>query len=114
MIVGPCIKQPFEVIPISVDFVLELLRDNDTILTQTVTARNADTGVDSGLDILLGSPLLGDSVVLQNGVPIRSETRVVQRVRLGNDGERHLLTFRVITALGLQWEGDVYLLVQES
>jgi hypothetical protein len=113
MIVGSFTKQEFEIVPLSVDFVRELIRDDDTILTPSVTAVNIDTGEDSSIELLLGGPLLGDSIILQNGIPIRTETRVVQRLRGGTNGERHLITFRIITTRGQRWEGGLYLLVED-
>lgn len=114
MIAGRYPKQPYELVPLSVDFVRELIRDNDTIATMQVTARNADTGADTGPAIFDGSPLLGDSLLVKDGVPIRTGTRVIQRVKAGVNGERHVLSFRVVTALGLKWEGDLYLVIEET
>jgi hypothetical protein len=113
MIAGTYTKQPYEQVPLSVDFVFELLRDDDTILTSSVTAMNLLTQTNSGAEIFDGMPLIGDSIVLKNGVPIRANTRLMQRVQEGLAGDRHLITFRISTAAGHQWEGDVYLTISE-
>jgi hypothetical protein len=113
MIAGKYTKQPFELLPLSIDFVYELIRDDDTVVSQTVTATNVDTEADMGAELFEGLPVLGNSLLLDHGVTIRANTRVVQRVKGGVDGARYLLTFRVVTARGYRWEGDIYLVVME-
>jgi hypothetical protein len=114
MIAGKYTKQPSELLPLSIDFVYELIRDDDTVVSQSVTATNVDTDADVGADLLEGTAVLGDSLVLDaQGVTMRANTRVIQRVKAGLDGDRYLLTFRVVTTLGYRWEGDIYLVVME-
>jgi hypothetical protein len=112
MIAGTYTKQPFELVPLGVDFVRELLKDDDTVAEIQVIARDAMTGALAS-QLLDGNPLLGDSIILEAGVPIRPATRVIQRIMAGVALSDYLITYQITTGQGQQWEGDIYLRVRE-
>lgn len=92
-------KQPYEVWDTYYDF-SEVLGSGETITDFTFTSRIEDTGIDSTTAIKEG-----------NGVVVGGI--VYQKIKGGADGERHVLTYRIITSLTNKWEGDHRLLIAE-
>ena len=102
MIVGAVPKEPSEQFTISVDFSAELAV-GETVISAVVTSRNAATGADSSSTILNGSATI-------------TTPKVLQSVRAGADGERHIVTILATTSASPanKWEAEVSISVEED
>lgn len=92
-------KQPYEEFDTFYDFT-ELLGSGETITDATFTSHNEDTGADS-------------TTAIKNGNAVVIGGKMFQKIKAGTDGERHVLTYRIVTSLGNKWEGDHRLLLNE-
>ena len=88
-------KQPDEIIPISVDYVL-LLNDTETITSLSVGAVDA-----SAVNVT--------STIIYNSVINGDECRAT--VKSGTDGYRYKITFKATTSEGNIYEEDVFMVV---
>jgi len=101
-VVGRIRKQPFEVLDCAVDFQNRLATGASLASITSVTARDTATELDSTAAVLAASP-----------VPFISGTQVQFRVQDGVDGGRHMITVRVVTSNGEQFEADMRLIIEE-
>ena len=99
MIEGSVEKQPAETFLVGVDFAGHLAT-GETIIGQTVTARNEGTGEDTSATILTGSPVLAGAILSH-------------RVAAGTDGHRHIVQFRVNTSQANTYEAEIRVMVRE-
>jgi hypothetical protein len=91
-------KQPDEIIPISVDYVL-LLNDTETISSLSVSAVD-ESGESATSTIIYNSVIDGD---------------VCKAVcKSGTDGSRYKITFKATTSEGNIYEEDVFMKVYET
>jgi hypothetical protein len=95
-------KQPYEEINAWVDF-SGVVGLTDVLTLVTVTAIDANTGVDSSAAIVKASP-----------APSVSGQKVLFEVMGGVDGDVHKITVKVSTSAGEKLEEDVTLFVIEQ
>ena len=102
-VVGVIVKQPFEQLDVSIDFI-NLIKAGETIsLTGGgVTARNLATQQDSSSVVIASIP-----------APTVVGTKVCFRVQNGTNAARHRVTVRVVASGGERYETDADLNVVE-
>lgn len=100
-LVGQYTKEPYEVLPISVNFTAELT--GDSISTVAVTSYVEGTNVSSTTTIISGTP-----AETTPGSKI-----VVATVKAGTSGSSHILNYQITTALGKKYESSVRLFILE-
>ena len=99
MILGTWKKQPYELEPITVDFSLRLAVD-ETITDATVTAKDANTGLNA-IGLLVGPTTIDGGFV----------TKLVQG---GLTGFSYIVEYRAQTSRGYQLEDEVGVTVIET
>ncbi len=97
--IGTVVKQIYEEFPIKAGFTKWLVTGETINPGPAVTARNADTSSDTTATVCLGAPIVAG-------------TTVIQQVKNGTAGQRHIVTFRIVTSLGNKYETEIQLTVR--
>jgi hypothetical protein len=106
-------KQPFEKFLIAIGFENDLA-SGETIASAVVTDLDLATESAPAATILDGSPLIG--TVSADGKTFTVDatgTDVGHVIKVGNDGERYKVTFRITTSQPYQYEADVIINVSQ-
>lgn len=92
------VKQPNEILPISMDFV-DLLDDNETITSKSIIAYDS-SNADVTSTIIAASSILG--------------TKIKITARNGTTTNQYKITIRATTSNGNLYEEDIYMKVLEN